>query len=162
MISSLSRYRKKLTTKCRGIHFIKAETGQQSPRQCPDGNRHSDDGKPKDIGQRYRGKHGSGRTCYKVRGWSTGFSWFFKVKNQNTVYIAGKEVDGMKRPREPPTGGIKMDIGRILPTEAAAILNVCLITIWNYTTLKHTSYSEGATLSLITIWNYTTLKPKNS
>lgn len=63
MISSLSRYRKKLTTKCRGIHFIKAETGQQSPRQCPDGNRHSDDGKPKDIVQRYRGKHGSGRTC---------------------------------------------------------------------------------------------------
>lgn len=41
----------------------KAETGQQSPRQCPDGNRHSDDGKPKDIVQRYRGKHGSGRTC---------------------------------------------------------------------------------------------------
>jgi len=74
MISSLSRYRKRLTTKCREIHFIKAETGQQSPRQCPDGNRHSDDGKPKDIGQRYRGKHGSGRTCYKVRGWSTGFS----------------------------------------------------------------------------------------
>lgn len=48
MISSLSRYRKKLTTKCRGIHFTKAETGQQSPRQCSDGNRHSDDGKPKD------------------------------------------------------------------------------------------------------------------
>lgn len=69
----LSRYQKKLTTKCRGIHFIKAETGQQSPRQCPDGNRHSDDGKPKGIVQRYRGKHGSGRTCYKVRGWSTGF-----------------------------------------------------------------------------------------
>lgn len=42
---------------------IKAETGQQSLRQCPDGNRHSDDGKPKGIGQRYRGKHGSGRTC---------------------------------------------------------------------------------------------------
>ena len=41
---------------------IKAETGQQSPRQCPDGNRHSDDGKPKDIVQRYRGKHGSGCT----------------------------------------------------------------------------------------------------
>jgi len=39
------------------------------------------------------------------------------VKNQNTVYIAGKEVDGMKRPREPPTGGNKMNIGRILPTE---------------------------------------------
>ena len=46
------------------------------------------------------------------------------MKNQNTVYIAGKEVDGMKRPREPPTGGNRMDIGRILPTEAAAILNV--------------------------------------
>lgn len=39
------------------------------------------------------------------------------MKNQNTVYIAGKEVDGMKRPREPPTGGNKMNIGRILPTE---------------------------------------------
>lgn len=63
MISSLSRYRKKLTTKWRKILFIKAETGQQSPRQCPDGNRHSDDGKPKDIVQRYRGKHGNGRTC---------------------------------------------------------------------------------------------------
>lgn len=52
---------------------IKAETGQQLPRQRPDGDRRSDDGKPKDIVQRYRGKHGSGRTCYKVRGWSTGF-----------------------------------------------------------------------------------------
>ena len=28
-----------------------AETGQQSPRQRPDGDRRSDDGKPKDIGQ---------------------------------------------------------------------------------------------------------------
>lgn len=27
---------------------IKAETGQQSPRQRPDGDRRSDDGKPKD------------------------------------------------------------------------------------------------------------------
>ena len=48
----------------------------------------------------------------------------FNVKSINTVYIAGKEVDGMKRPREPPTGGNRMNIGRILPTEAAAILNV--------------------------------------
>ena len=48
----------------------------------------------------------------------------FKAKSINTVDNAGKQVDGMKRPREPPTGGIKMDIGRILPTEAAAILNV--------------------------------------
>lgn len=47
----------------------------------------------------------------------------FNVKSINTVYIAGKEVDGIKRPREPPTGGNRMDIGRILPTEAAAILN---------------------------------------
>jgi hypothetical protein len=31
-----------------GIHFIKAETGQQSPRQRPDGDRRSDDGKPRD------------------------------------------------------------------------------------------------------------------
>ena len=30
----------------------------------------------------------------------------------------------MKRPREPPKGGMSMEIGRILPTEAAAILNV--------------------------------------
>ena len=91
MISSLSRYRKRLTTKFREIHFIKAETGQQSPRQCPDGNRHSDDGKPKDIGQRYRGKHGSGRTCYKVRGWSkaTRNAMILKVLNEMTK---GKEV----------------------------------------------------------------------
>lgn len=45
----------------------------------------------------------------------------FNVKSINTVYIAGKEVDGMKRPREPPTGGNRMDIGRILTTEAAAM-----------------------------------------
>lgn len=45
----------------------------------------------------------------------------FNVKSINTVYIAGKEVDGMKRPREPPTGGNRMNIGRILPTEAAAM-----------------------------------------
>ena len=48
MISSLFRYRKKSTTKCREIHFIKAETGQQSPCQRPDGDRRSDDGKPRD------------------------------------------------------------------------------------------------------------------
>ncbi len=46
------------------------------------------------------------------------------MKNQNTVYIAGKEVDGLKRPREPPTGGNKMNIGRILPTEAAAMFYI--------------------------------------
>ena len=45
---NLFRYRKKSTTKCREIHFIKAETGQQSPRQRPDGDRRSDDGKPRD------------------------------------------------------------------------------------------------------------------
>ena len=48
----------------------------------------------------------------------------FNVKSINTVYIAGKEVDGMKRPREPPTGGNKMNIGRILPTEAAAMFYI--------------------------------------
>ncbi len=48
MILSLFRYRKKLMTRCKEIHFIKAETGQQSPRQRPDGDRRSDDGKPKD------------------------------------------------------------------------------------------------------------------
>ena len=37
----------------------------------------------------------------------------FKVKSINTVDNAGKQVDGMKRPREPPTGGNRMDIGRI-------------------------------------------------
>ena len=40
---NLFRYRKRSTTKCREIHFIKAETGQQSPRQRPDGDRRSDD-----------------------------------------------------------------------------------------------------------------------
>lgn len=48
MILSLFRYRKKLMTRCKEIHFIKAETGQQLPRQRPDGDRRSDDGKPKD------------------------------------------------------------------------------------------------------------------
>lgn len=48
MILSLFRYRKKLMTRCKEIHFIKAETGQQSPCQRPDGDRRSDDGKPKD------------------------------------------------------------------------------------------------------------------
>lgn len=52
------------------------------------------------------------------------FLMIFKVKSIDTVDNAGKQVDGIKRPREPPTGGTKMDIGRILPTEAAAILNV--------------------------------------
>ena len=32
------------------------------------------------------------------------------MKNQNTVDIAGKQVDGMKRPREPPTGGEQMQV----------------------------------------------------
>ena len=64
----------------------------------------------------------------------------FNVKSINTVYIAGKEVDGMKRPREPPTGGNRMDIGRILPTEAAAMQQgklpigtaVQMSSIWTY------------------------------
>ena len=43
MVLNLFRYRKRSTTKCREIHFIKAETGQQSPRQRPDGDRRSDD-----------------------------------------------------------------------------------------------------------------------
>lgn len=34
----------------------------------------------------------------------------FNVKSINTVDNAGKQVDGMKRPREPPTGGNRMDI----------------------------------------------------
>lgn len=57
--------------------------------------------------------------------WSVNrFSMIFNVKSINTVDNAGKRVDGMKRPREPPTGGIKMDIGRILPTEAAAMFYI--------------------------------------
>ena len=52
------------------------------------------------------------------------FLMIFKVKSIDTVDNAGKQVDGIKRPREPPTGGTKMDIGRILPTEAAAMFYI--------------------------------------
>jgi hypothetical protein len=38
------------------------------------------------------------------------FSMIFNVKSINTVDNAGKQVDGMKRPREPPTGGNRMDM----------------------------------------------------
>lgn len=71
----------------------------------------------------------------------------FNVKSINTVYIAGKEVDGMKRPREPPTGGNKMNIGRILPTEAAAILNVSpqfvRVAIDDVKTVYHKEFDEA-------------------
>ena len=48
----------------------------------------------------------------------------FNVKSINTVYIAGKEVDGMKRPREPPTGGNKMNKTHIVDYEK--IFDVCM------------------------------------
>lgn len=43
--------------------MLKAETGQQSPRQRPDGDRRSDDGKPTDKVSDTVRKHGSGQTC---------------------------------------------------------------------------------------------------
>ena len=36
---------------------------------------------------------------------------------------------------------------------------VCLITLWNYTTLKPAKVNRFHSLRLITLWNYTTLKP---
>lgn len=43
--------------------------------------------------------------------WSVNrFSMIFKAKSINTVDNAGKQVDGMKRPREPPTGGINKSL----------------------------------------------------
>lgn len=76
----------------------------------------------------------------------------FKVKNQNTVYIAGKEVDGMKRPREPPTGGNRMDIGRILPTEAAAILNVSPQFV--RVAMQQGKLPIGTAVQMSSIWTY--------
>lgn len=76
----------------------------------------------------------------------------FNVKSINTVYIAGKEVDGMKRPREPPTGGNRMDIGRILPTEAAAILNVSpqFVRI----AMQQGKLPIGTAVQMSSIWTY--------
>ena len=101
MILNLFRYRKKSTTKCREIHFIKAETGQQSPRQRPDGDRRSDDGKPRDSVSDTVGNMAAGGLAKRF---TVGQQVFndFKVKSHNTVDIAGKWVDGMQRPREPP------------------------------------------------------------
>lgn len=79
----------------------KPKRGQQSP-SCRDGNPASDDGKPKDRVSDTVGNMAAGEPCQRVHSWMTGFYWFFKVKNQNTVYVAGIEVGGMKRPREPP------------------------------------------------------------
>lgn len=102
MILNLFRYRKKSTTKCREIHFIKAETGQQSPRQRPDGDRRSDDGKPRDSVSDTVGNMAAGGLAKRFTVGQQVFNDFFKVKSHNTVDIAGKRVDGMQRPREPP------------------------------------------------------------
>lgn len=76
----------------------------------------------------------------------------FNVKSINTVYIAGKEVDGMKRPREPPTGGNRMDIGRILPTEAAAILNVSPQFV--RVAMQQGKLPIGTAVQMSSIWTY--------
>lgn len=80
------------------------------------------------------------------------FSMVFKVKSINTVDIAGKQVDGMKRPREPPTGGNKMDIGRILPTEAAAILNVSPQFV--RVAMQQGKLPIGTAVQMSSIWTY--------
>ena len=80
------------------------------------------------------------------------FSMIFNVKSINTVDIAGKQVDGMKRPREPPTGGIKMDIGRILPTEAAAILNVSPQFV--RVAMQQGKLPIGTAVQMSSIWTY--------
>ena len=80
------------------------------------------------------------------------FSMIFNVKSINTVYIAGKEVDGMKRPREPPTGGNRMDIGRILPTEAAAILNVSPQFV--RVAMQQGKLPIGTAVQMSSIWTY--------
>lgn len=64
----------------------------------------------------------------------------------------GKEVDGMKRPREPPTGGNKMNIGRILPTEAAAILNVSPQFV--RVAMQQGKLPIGTAVQMSSIWTY--------
>lgn len=58
----------------------------------------------------------------------------------------------MKRPREPPIGGIKMGIGRILPTEAAAILNVSpqFVRI----AMQQGKLPIGTAVQMSSIWTY--------
>jgi hypothetical protein len=67
------RRRKKYLDK----NIPKAETGQQLPRQRTDGNRRSDDGKPKAL-TAYRGKHGGGHTGQRVCRKQTGFRAFLR------------------------------------------------------------------------------------
>lgn len=74
------------------------------------------------------------------------------VKSINTVDNAGKQVDGMKRPREPPTGGNRMDIGRILPTEAAAILNVSPQFV--RVAMQQGKLPIGTAVQMSSIWTY--------
>ena len=76
----------------------------------------------------------------------------FNVKSINTVDNAGKQVDGMKRPREPPTGGNRMDIGRILPTEAAAILNVSPQFV--RVAMQQGKLPIGTAVQMSSIWTY--------
>ena len=80
------------------------------------------------------------------------FSMIFNVKSINTVDNAGKGVDGMKRPREPPTGGNRMDIGRILPTEAAAILNVSPQFV--RVAMQQGKLPIGTAVQMSSIWTY--------
>lgn len=58
----------------------------------------------------------------------------------------------MKRPREPPTGGNKMNIGRILPTEAAAILNVSPQFV--RVAMQQGKLPIGTAVQMSSIWTY--------
>lgn len=75
------------------------------------------------------------------------------MKNQNTVDIAGAEVSGLNKPREPPQGGGEdMEIGRILPTEAATILNVSpqFVRI----AMQQGKLPIGTAVQMSSIWTY--------
>jgi hypothetical protein len=58
----------------------------------------------------------------------------------------------MNRPREPPTGGENMKIGRILPTEAAAILNVSpqFVRI----AMQREKLPIGTAVQMSSVWTY--------
>ena len=93
---NLFRYRKKSTTKCREIHFIKAETGQQSPRQRPDGDRRSDDGKPRDSVSDTVGNMAAGGLAKRFTVGQQVFNMKTSKKYNETIKEQQEEIDHLK------------------------------------------------------------------
>jgi len=82
------------------------------------------------------------------------FSMVFKEKSINTVDTAGKRVDGMPRPREPPTGGNKIierrhwimtreDKKTAIETMAENFMSISDFEVKSMTIMVMSAYAEG-------------------